>query len=266
MSLCKHNIISNSTFSWFGAYFNNDIDKLVFYPDIWYKNKNVEALFLNDWIKINTINDYFKYIDIIYYINLDNRQDRNIEFINEMEKINFPKNKINRFSAIYDKHGDIGCSYSHINTLKEFIHSNHNICIIFEDDFEFLFDKYYINNQINYIFENNIEFDIIMLSGNENSVIPTIYNNLNKVIDVQTASSYMINKKFAKILINNFINGSILLSESYKANKPNPNLYAIDMYWKLLQPNNNWFIFNPKLGKQRKSYSSIENKIVDYNC
>jgi len=32
-----------------------------------------------------------------------------------------------------------------------------------------------------------------------------------------------------------------------------------------LQPVSKWYIFEPKLGKQRGSYSNIEEKSVDYN-
>ena len=36
MSVCAHNIIANSSFSWFGAYFNTEPNKQVCYPSIWF--------------------------------------------------------------------------------------------------------------------------------------------------------------------------------------------------------------------------------------
>jgi len=55
MSLCSHNIIANSSFSWWGAYFNTNKDKIVCYPEVWFgSTANINTLDLcpNDWIRI----------------------------------------------------------------------------------------------------------------------------------------------------------------------------------------------------------------------
>jgi hypothetical protein len=57
MSCCKHNIIANSSFSWWGAYLNTNDKKIVCYPSIWFGPKmgdvNVSDLFPEDWVKIS---------------------------------------------------------------------------------------------------------------------------------------------------------------------------------------------------------------------
>jgi len=55
MSCCEHQIIANSSFSWWGAYFNASNDKIVCYPDVWFGSKssnNTKDLCPNEWIKI----------------------------------------------------------------------------------------------------------------------------------------------------------------------------------------------------------------------
>jgi len=56
MSLCDHNIIANSTFSWWGAYFNENPSKIVTYPSTWFgqtlKHLNTVDLCPIEWTKI----------------------------------------------------------------------------------------------------------------------------------------------------------------------------------------------------------------------
>lgn len=53
MSLCDHNIIANSSFSWWGAYFNNNSDKCICYPSVWNGSTNeTQDLFPENWNKI----------------------------------------------------------------------------------------------------------------------------------------------------------------------------------------------------------------------
>jgi hypothetical protein len=54
MSLCKHNIIANSSFSWWGAWLNTNENKLVFAPKKWFNDDSIDTsdLIPNSWERI----------------------------------------------------------------------------------------------------------------------------------------------------------------------------------------------------------------------
>jgi Glycosyltransferase family 25 (LPS biosynthesis protein) len=209
---------------------------------------------------------WYEYIDVIYYINLDHRKDRQEEFLGEMEKMGVPSEKVVRIPAIYKPgQGDLGCSLSHLSTIQKFIDSGLSNCIIFEDDFEFTQDLEATNKTVSKFFDSNVPYNICMLSSNTVDSAPTDWPFLLKINSAQTTSGYLVSNAFAPILRGNYQEGSRLLEESYTSGKGDniQGPFCIDQYWKRLQGGDSqWYVFDPKLGKQRDSYSDIQGGVV----
>lgn len=52
MSLCRHQIIANSSFSWWGAWLNKNTDKIILAPDKWRNDENDEDIYCQGWLRV----------------------------------------------------------------------------------------------------------------------------------------------------------------------------------------------------------------------
>ena len=203
-------------------------------------------------------------IDVVYYINLKHRTDRMNLLTKQLSEYGIPQSNLVRIDAVYNKeHGGLGCSASHIKTVKTFLNSKYNKCLILEDDFMFNQPYDVVHDFFNKL--KNIDYDVCMLSANTEASTykadKTEYDFIKKVQNAQTASAYCVSKKFAPTLLQTLEEGYIKLQNDPQ----NKNAFMNDMYWKIIQPQSLWYISNPILGIQRPSFSDIENTNVDYN-
>lgn len=197
-------------------------------------------------------------INKIYYINLDRRTDRRVQIEEELRKMDIVAE---RFPAIEENHGSVGCARSHLTILHEAKKRGYENVLILEDDFQFLISKSELEQNLNDFFNSFANFDVVMLSYNLLKFIPEFNRTVGKILIAQTTSGYIINCKFYDKLIKVWEDGLKKLIET-----EDDKLYSCDQTWKMLQPESAWYYFKTKVGRQRKSYSDIEHKITDYNA
>ena len=230
---------------------------------------NIDPPKINISVEPKEIKNVFQLYNIhILYINLKHRTDRkqSIEF-ELFKKVNMLEDKVTRIEAIYHELGCYGCSLSHILRLEKCLSNNRirddvsslNIkdaeyFLMIEDDFTFI-------NKIEVIYSNLYDFlkevktfDVVMLTGSD--VVFDLNDNKKKkykrIKSANNASAYLICKHYIPKLLNNLKISSKLLLES----KGQHWKYALDQYWKRLQKEDQWYIFDPPLGHQNKKFKS----------
>jgi glycosyl transferase family 25 len=203
-------------------------------------------------------------IDHIFFINLDYREDRLEEIEGEITKFELT-NKTERFPGIrVVDQGILGCTKSHLAVIKLAKERGYKNVLILEDDFEFVLSKDDFEKELTHFFDSGIEYDVCMISyilqieNPENEIIEKC-PNINRVLEAQTASGYIVHSNYYDKLIELYEWACPLL-EYTKSHW----LYANDQCWKSLQKTDNWYYFKNRIGRQRASYSDNSMSFMDY--
>jgi len=189
----------------------------------------------------------------VVYINLDHRTDRRTEIENELQEMGLP---YERFPAIKDKKGAIGCCKSHLAVLKRARDYGYPNLLVLEDDFHFVVDNYTFDTQIKKLFQ--IPFDVCLLAYNTEDLYETPYPFLSKIINAQTTSGYLVQSHYYDTLISHWEYGLKMFQETGKEH-----LYTFDQSWKKLQERDTWYCFTERIGIQRESFSDIQQGVVN---
>lgn len=190
-----------------------------------------------------------------YVINLKNRPDRLEHVNNEFNKLNIIPT---RFNAVQTTDGAIGCTLSHIKCLELAIENNYEQIFICEDDITFI-DVNTLQYSLDKFNKNIKTWDLLIIGGNVVKPYEQIDDYCLKISNCQTTTGYIVNKHYYSTLLLNFRTGvQQLLSTK------NPKQFAIDIYWKLLQQTDKWYLLYPLTVTQYENYSDIEKRKTNY--
>lgn len=204
-------------------------------------------------------------IDHVYYINVEYRTERNGQFLDWIEQTNFPIEKLTRIDAVYTpENGYIGCALSHIKALEQFLESPHSLAIIHEDDYEPIIYESYWSNLESIITDAPI-FDMLILAYTTIEGTPENDSKYIKLTKAFTTSGYVITRTSAPALLENLKEGIFHYLECYKQTGIFKDIYVLDVWWHQFMKTHSVYCVDPRLGKQRESYSDLQKKVVSYN-
>lgn len=190
----------------------------------------------------------FHDITNIFFINLDSRTDRRKHFESQVLNIGLHPQ---RFAAIQNANGAIGCTMSHIACMEAAIQNKWDHVLIFEDDTTVVNPDQLIHNVNHFLHRFNDSWDVLLLAGNNYQPFHQESPEAVRVTNCQTTTAYLVRRPYFETLLENFKEGL-------------DKVKAIDQYWKILQRKDRWYLLVPITVIQRPDYSDISNRYVDY--
>lgn len=199
-----------------------------------------------------------EYLQNCLYINLNHRTDRCEHVEEQLSNMGIPGT---RFSAIKMDDGAVGCTFSHIKCLEIAKEKGWEHVFICEDDIHFL-DPETFKTSFRQFIDSGIEWDVILVAGNNSIPYQVVSPFCIKVYNCQTTTGYVVKREYYDTLISNYREGVTNLLR----NPRNRREFALDIYWKRLQNTGKWFLITPITVSQLAGYSDIECRHTDYGA
>lgn len=206
----------------------------------------------------------------IYAINLDKRKDRWATLESTFNAQGLPSSSLHRYRAIEDDDfGALGCAKSHVSALSHYLtQETAPYCLILEDDFELIRPWSEFVRTFNLLSNERIDWDALLLMGTCVLAPPPQAPGVARLLESQSAAAYLLRRKYAPEILGCF-SECITHMEDLRNLQPRAAVsarFAIDQAWKRLQRKDRWYIFSPTFGRQRPSFSDIEQREVNYDA
>jgi len=205
----------------------------------------------------------------IYCINLEKRTDRWKECMANYAAVGLAATDVTQWGASLDSDfGALGCAKSHLAALADYMtRRSEPYCLVMEDDFDFLCNWSSFVDKFNRLQAQGLDWDALLLSGTCTVAYAEAPAGVARIVESQSASGYMLQRRYVPALLQSFSN-SVVMLEKFRTYTPREHWtirFAIDQAWKPLQRIDRWYICSPAAGRQRASFSDIEQKPVDYS-
>ena len=206
----------------------------------------------------------------IYCINLDRRTDRWSECLANYASMGLSDTAVRRVSAVEDADfGALGCAKSHVGVLSQFLtQESAPYCMVLEDDFDLVRPFGELVESFNGLATERVDWDALLLVGTSVVAGATQKPGVARAIESQCTAGYLVHRRYVPTLLACFAE-SIPQLERLRALQPRHfavSRLAIDIAWKQLQRRDRWYIFAPSMGRQRPSFSDIEQRVVNYDA
>lgn len=211
----------------------------------------------------------WRHIDQILYLNLDHEEDRKKGFLEEADRVQLPRDKLQRISAVHNLlNGYAGNCLSQIAALNLAIEKGYDNVLICEDDIVFVPDLSDVSILVDAFFSSfKNKWDVLIFGGARNQEEKTSLPFITKASIVFHTDCYLVHANYFKKLrdffvwvYENFLSKLVLSKLQGEGLGPNP-----DVTWCKLQQVDNWFCLNPYVVRQKYVKSTILSNTVGFN-